>query len=808
MNGWLLVYEGHDPGAEGLREALCTLGNGYFATRGALPESAADGVHYPGTYVAGVFNRLGSEIAGRWVENESLVNVPNWLPLRVRVGEEPWLDETSATVLDHRLELDLQRGVLARHTRFEDAAGRRTRLTQRRFVSMADMHVAGLETTVVPENWSGSLGIWSGLDGTVVNGGVPRYNELPNEHLAPVSTCVADDATIGLVVETTQSAVRIAEAARTRVRRNGESLDIEAASEEHPGAVACTVTIDVAEGDEVVVEKIVSLYTSRDDAISEPGVEAVDQVRSAPGFDELLEQSVVAWRHRWQRNQVRLGSNHDTALLLHLHMFHMMVTVSPHSALIDVGVPARGLHGEAYRGHIFWDELFIFPFFSLRVPELTRSLLLYRYRRLPQARRLARDAGYRGAMYPWQSGSNGREETQTMHLNPESGHWLPDASHLQRHVNAAIAYNVWQYYQATGDEEFLRSFGAEMLLEIARFWASIATYDHSLDRYTIRGVMGPDEYHEGYPDRDGPGLDDNTYTNVMAVWCLCRALEVLETLSPSTSAELRERLDIPTQELGHWEDVSRKMRVCRFAWDGDGDPALAGPVLSQFDGYEQLEELDWAAYRERYGDIARMDRILEAEGDTPNRYQVTKQADVLMLFYLFSAEELEGLFERLAYDWDADLARRCLAYYEPRTSHGSTLSKVVHSWLYARSHRERSWAEFLLALHSDINDVQGGTTREGIHTGAMAGTIDLVQRCYTGIELRADELRLDPAIPEDLGSLSMGLRYRGRNVHLEITDDRVTVRVGRSPWGPINVRCNGELRQVAPSETAEFKLLP
>ena len=458
-------------------------------------------------------------------------------------------------------------------------------------------------------------------------------------------------------------------------------------------------------------------------------------------FSGLLDRSVVAWRHRWRRTEVELGSNSDTSLLLHLHMFHIMVTASPHSALLDVGIPARGLHGEAYRGHIFWDELFIFPFFSLRLPELTRSLLLYRYRRLGQARRLAREAGFQGAMYPWQSASNGREETQTMHLNPESGHWLPDASHLQRHVNAAIAYNVWHYYQATGDEEFMRFFGAEMLLEIARLWASMAVYDHSLDRYEIRGVMGPDEYHEGYPDRDEPGLDNNAYTNIMAAWCLCRALEILDTLSPTVAADLRERLVIVPQELDLWDDVSRKLRVC-FHEDATG--AVAGPVISQFEGYADLEELDWDGYRERYGDIARLDRILEAEGDSPNRYQLTKQADVLMLFYLLSADELEELLTRLAYDYDPDLIPRTIAYYEPRTSHGSTLSRVVHAWIHSRAHRERSWSEFIGALHSDINDMQGGTTAEGIHLGAMAGTIDLIQRCYTGIELRQDELRFNP----------------------------------------------------------------
>lgn len=806
MSEWLLTYEGLDPDREGLREALCTLGNGYVATRGALPECVADGVHYPGTYAAGLYNRLSSEVSGRTVENESLVNLPNWLPLRFRYDDGPWIDETTAEVSSHRLELDVHRGVLTRHTIFEEPDGRRTRVTQRRFVSMDDPHLCGLETTLVPEGRGGRLQVWSGLDGTVVNGGVPRYSSLPSRHLEPLSTSVVDPETVCLAVVTNQSAIRIALASRLRIFLGGEPVDGPGEVEERTGAIALGRRVDVEPGDEVIVEKVVALFTSRDDAISEPVSDACERVRVVADFDELLDRHVVAWRHRWNRTKLELGCDGEVARLLHLHMFHCMVTVSPHSALLDVGVPARGLHGEAYRGHIFWDELFIFPFFSLRVPELTRSLLLYRYRRLPQARRLARAAGLSGALYPWQSSANGREETQTMHLNPESGHWLPDASHLQRHVNAAIAYNVWHYFQATGDEEFMRFFGAEMLLEIARMWASTATYDHSMDRYEIHGVMGPDEYHEGYPGRDAPGLDNNSYTNVMAVWCLCRALEVLELLPPATGADLRERLVITPQELDRWDDVSRKMRLCFHDSGLPGD--LAGPVFSQFEGYEQLEELDWEAYRERYGDIARLDRILEAEGDSPDRYQLTKQPDVLMLFYLLSEQELGEVLARLDYDQvdDGGLRRRCIAHYEPRTSHGSTLSRVVHAWIHAREHRERSWQEFLDALHSDVDDIQGGTTREGIHVGAMAGTIDLVQRCYTGLELRQEELRLDPVIPAELGSLGLSLHYRGRNVHLRIDDRVVRMKVGRGADGPLAVRVRGDLYEVKAGDTAEFRL--
>ena len=395
-------------------------------------------------------------------------------------------------------------------------------------------------------------------------------------------------------------------------------------------------------------------------------------------------------------------------------------------------------------------------------------------------------------MYPWQSASNGREETQTLHLNPKSGRWLPDASHRQRHVNAAIAYNVWNFYQATGDRDFLRFFGAEMILEIARFWSSIATYNHSLDRYEITGVMGPDEYHERYPGRDEPGLDNNAYTNVMAVWCLCRAFEVLDTLPPDSAQDLRDRLRITEEELARWADVSRKMRVCFH----DG-------VISQFEGFGDLEELDRRDYIERYGDIHRMDRILEAEGDSADRYKVAKQADVMMLFYLLTPSEVGALLERLGYECSPDLLERSMAYYEPRTVHGSTLSRLVHAWVGARVDGSQSWELFVQALRSDLDDSQGGTTAEGIHLGAMAGTVDLLQRCYTGLETRGDALVLDPAIPERLGWLAFPLWYRGHLVHLEMTTTATRVRVDPAEGAPITISIWGSPRQIGPGESVE-----
>ena len=218
--------------------------------------------------------------------------------------------------------------------------------------------------------------------------------------------------------------------------------------------------------------------------------------------------------------------------------------MSPNSSDLDVGVPARGLHGEAYRGHIFWDELFIFPVLNLRLPMVTRSLLGYRYRRLPEARHAAKAAGYSGAMFPWQSGSDGREESQRLHLNPRSGRWNPDSSARAHHIGIAVAYSSWKFYQVTGDLAYLIDYGAEMLAEIARFWVSRASYDQERERYSIRGVIGPDEFHSGYPDAPYDGIDNNAYTNVMAVWVIMRALDALKLLPLPNRLDLMETLGL------------------------------------------------------------------------------------------------------------------------------------------------------------------------------------------------------------------------------------------------------------------------
>ncbi|GGM68246.1 glycoside hydrolase family 65 protein [Dactylosporangium sucinum] len=795
MDAWTFRFDGADPSREGLREALCTLGNGYLATRGAVPECEADGVHYPGTYAAGCYNRLPDTVGGEHVENESLVNLPNWLPFTFRAEDGPWLGRPGAEVLDEHHELDLRGGVLSRRLRVRDDAGRTTAVTQRRFVHMRDPHVCGLQVTLTPEDWSGTLTVRSGLDAAVSNRGVQRYRGLSDRHLTLLAAGPLAADGVACSVETNQSHVRVAQAARTRAFTGGRAAGVAGCCGE--SGAEQEITVRVSANRRVTVEKLVTVYTSRDGAISEPSAEAREHLARLPSFGTLLDEHRLAWRQLWRRFRFALRGPESPALpVVRLHLFHLLQTVSDHSVDVDAGIPARGLHGEAYRGHVLWDELFVFPILNLRLPTLSRALLRYRHRRLPRARAAAAAAGSAGAMYPWQSGSDGREESQRLHLNPLSGRWIPDVTSLQRHVGLAVAYNVWQYFQVTGDLEFLGHYGAEMFIEIARYFAALAEYDGTRDRFVIRGVMGPDEFHTGYPGTDRPGIDNNAYTNVLTVWVLLRALDVLDALPPQRRAELAEALHLDPAEPGRWEDISRRMYV----------PVRPGGIIDQFEGYGDLAELDWPAYRDRYGDLRRLDRILELEGDTPNRYQASKQADVLMLFYLFSADELGELLGRLGHTLPADAIPRNVEYYLARTAHGSTLSAVVHAWVLARNHRTEALRYFVEALGSDVADIQGGTTAEGIHLAAMAGSVDVLQRCFAGVETRDGALLLNPYWPRHLGALEFDIQYRGHRITLSISGDtvRVTAGDGRSP--PIRLCCRGETTDLGPGEVVQFPL--
>jgi trehalose/maltose hydrolase-like predicted phosphorylase len=791
------AYDGFVPAQEGLREALTSTGNGYFGTRGCAEWEDADDTHYPGTYAHGIYNRRTTVMGIQPLPNEDLVNLPNWLLLKLRIeGDEPFR-LADVELLAYRHTYDFRNALLVRDLIFRDGAGRETSLLSRRFVSMHRMHQAAIAWDLTPLNWSGRVEVVSALDGRVVNQGVARYRQLEGRHLDPQGPRIEGSDVIALKARTRQSRIEVAEAARTRVVRDGDELDVVRTTYQTEDYVQQVLALEVEEGVPVRVEKVVALYTSRDRGISEPLEAAVKSAARYPTFDAALVGQAGAWDELWEVCDVELPREERVQFLLRFHTAHLLQVCSRQTAHHDAGVPARGLNGEAYRGHVFWDELFVYPFLNLRLPLITRGLLLYRYRRIGEAREAARRCGYRGAMYPWQSGSDGQEETQTVHLNPLSGKWEPDLSHNQRHVSAGVFYTVWQYHLATNDFDFLRDCGAEMMLEIARFWASIAHYNPERDRWEIHGVMGPDEFHEKYPGTAEGGLRNNAYTNVMAAWIAETAQRVLDLLPASRREALRARIGLTDDEIHTWQEMSRRMFV----------PFHADGVISQFEGYEGLAELDWDDLRARHRNIQRLDRILRAEGDDPNRYKVAKQADTVMLFYLFPDAELIRIFTQLGYELSPEVIRRTVEYYDRRTSHGSTLSLVVYAGVLAGIDAESSWQRFIVALHSDIGDLQGGTTPEGIHTGVMAGTLDLVQRIYLGTEVRDGVVFFAPRLRERLEGLSLLMQFRGSPMRVAVGRDELTVEALAEGFSePVRVGVGDDVRELTEGERCTFTL--
>ncbi len=785
-----LNYYDYDQEKERSREALLAVGNGYFGTRGALEESEANEVNYPGTYMSGLFNRRTSRVGDRDIENEDFVNITNWLPMSFRINGGDWFEfkpDPSFRIERIHRRLDMRKGTLTRELEVSDRENRRTLIRSTRFAGMHDPHLAAISYSITPLNYSEPIEIQSMISADHINAGVERYSELEQEHLEPVSEN-AKDGILQLLVKTNQSDIRIAMAAKHRVNR----IHIGSQIRTGRAKISELFKLEAREGEEINLEKMVTLWTTLQNDSEEPIRDAVRAINNVEGFYDELKKSSEAWKAIWDRIDIKITGDRNAQRLLHLHQYHLMVTASPHHAELDTGIPPRGLHGEAYRGHIFWDELYILPLYNIHYPEVTKSTLLYRYNRLDEARKYAKEHGYEGAMFPWQSGSDGREETQVVHLNPLSGEWGDDYSSLQRHVSLAIAYNLWNYYHCSGDREFMIAFGNELFFDICKFWIS-KTRKGKDGRYHIDKVMGPDEFHEKMPGSDEGGLTDNAYTNIMVSWMLSRAEELIKNFKDNGIDKVFEMLDISADDFEKWKDVEHKLTL---HINSDG-------IIEHFRGYFDLEELDWDAYREKYGDIHRLDRILKAEGKSPDAYKLSKQADLLMAFYNLGNEEVTRMLVNMGYDVPDDYIKKNFDYYIQRTSHGSTLSRLVHARLaYKAGQTDTAWKLYMESLESDLNDIQGGTTGEGIHCGVMGGTVYDTLVAFAGLDLSGEVPVLNPKLPAGWKSMEFQFGFRGDRCLVTISGSDGKIIVTESEKTKIKLHICGNDLELVPGQVS------
>jgi beta-phosphoglucomutase family hydrolase len=793
-DSWKLNYYDYDTEKERSREALLTIGNGYFGTRGALEESEANKVNYPGTYMSGLFNRLASKVGDRNIENEDFVNISNWLPVSFRINGGDWFGfepQPSYKIEKMHRQLDMRNGTLFKYMIVVDSDGRRTLVKSKRFAGMHDPHRAGMTYSITPLNYTEAIEIQSVISGDHINAGVSRYSDLNQEHLEPVSEN-SKDRILQLLVKTTDSDIKIGMAARHKVNRIVVGSQIKTGR----AKISEIFKLEAEEGHEILLEKMVTVFTTMKNDSTDPIKDAVKAINDITGFLDELNKSEEAWKQIWEKININVEGDRIAQRLLHLHLYHMIVSASPHHAKLDAGIPPRGLHGEAYRGHIFWDELYILPMYNLSYPEVSKSTLLYRYDRLDEARKYAKEYGYEGAMFPWQSGSDGREETQVVHLNPLSGEWGDDYSSLQRHVSLAIAYNLWSYFHVTGDEEFMLKYGIELFFDICKFWVSKSSKGRD-GKYHIDKVMGPDEFHEKLPGDSRGGVTDNAYTNIMVSWMLSKTELLLEDFQKGGIDDVLKKLEISENDLIQWKDVEKKLAL---NINSDG-------IIEHFDGYFNLKELDWKTYNEKYPDIHRLDRILKAEGKSPDAYKLSKQADLLMAFYNLGNEQATAVIKGLGYDVPGDYIRKNFDYYIQRTSHGSTLSRLVHARLALQEGlKDLGWGLYRDALESDLNDIQGGTTGEGVHCGVMAGTVYDTLVAFAGLDLSGTIPKLNPKLPAGWKSLEFKFGFKEDKFHVTISESDLKLLLLESQKTKIKLHICGEDLEVKPGEEIQVEL--
>lgn len=716
QEAWRIEQEGFDPAREHEMESIFTVGNGYLGVRGALdtplPGSRAD------LFVAGIYDRKQSSLPYSELEfltedrgdypYSELVALPFPFAVRIAVDGRP-LDLVQGPWREHGRRLDLQRAMLSSHCRFEDDRGRSTVVETWRCASMADPHLLMQEVRVTCENYSGLVEIDAS----------PWELDLHREH--PHLQPVAVNAPAGLearLYATKASDLAVALAFRACL------------AEEAQGRLYWQA--EGRAGTTLRLRRYICVYTSRDGAA--PAQMAIAHLgeKRWEDFDRERAAHEARWAEYWRTADVQTAGSAATTQALRFNAYHLRIAAD-HDPKVSVG--ARTLSGRAYEGHVFWDvEVFMLPFYLHISPDIARALLLYRYQTLDGARQRARELGYRGACYAWESTVTGADTTPRRILLKTTGREIPIYTGFEQiHVTADVAYGIWRYFEATQDSGFMAEAGAEILLETGRFWASRCV--RGAAHYHIRGVTGPDEYHHT--------VDDNAYTNWMARFNLQQAIWVAQWLEQHTTQRweaLRTALALEPDELAAWEEVARDLYCPQ--------PGPSG-VIEQFEGFFQLREYRLSE-AERFRPPLR--RLFEAE--EVNRRQLLKQADVLMLPFLFPEQ-----FSR------AVLAAN-YQYYEPRTDHGSSLSPPVHAALAARlglqHEAQRYWRR---SLWLDLSNTMGNSAL-GIHAACMAGTWQALVFGFLGIHFSETGPVLDAdaaaRLPQDWRNVDLKLTFRGQ----------------------------------------------
>jgi trehalose/maltose hydrolase-like predicted phosphorylase len=739
---WRLEESGYNPIREAGIEARLAIGNGFLGVRGARGISRGpvwmswtqglSWASWPRTYVAGLFDTPNTE-----PPVPALVPAPDWLRIRISLDGRP-LRLRAGLLLKHQRTLDFRRGLLLSEWRQRDPTGPRAHLRTLRLVSFADRSV-GLQVVQLE------------IDQRPAEVTFEAVLEMAGPGLEPVR------------LESALSLWRSEESDKSLALATAGALQVDGrvmeSSVQEPLKRAWSWTS--SPGETAMFWRLVSI--ARGDG--EPDEDVLTRARvyleraGQRGWRGVLDAHESAWAERHVCSDIEVEGDEQAQKALRFAIYHLNSAANPADDKVSIG--ARALTGDSYLGHVFWDtEIYLLPFYTITWPEAARTLLMYRYHTLAGARAKAARMGYRGALYAWESADTGEETTPAEIIDPNGRMIQVLCGTQEQHISADIAYAVWQYWRITGDDRFLLDAGAEILFETARFWASRAQQEADL-HYHIRGVIGPDEYHEE--------IDDNAYTNQMACWNIERGLEAAAMLRrrwPERWEALARRLNLSIAELDQWGEVARGL-VSGF------DPKTG--LVEQFAGYFDLEPIDLSLYEER---TAPMDVVLGRK--RTQHSQVVKQADVVALLALlpeaFSREAREANFR----------------YYEPRCGHGSSLSRGMHALIAARIGDISLAAKYFAETAGTDLDEPAADSAGGVRIAAQGALWQVAIFGFAGLSFEDEAIALDPRLPPKWASLSFRAHWKGRRVHLRLTQATRMLEATLEVGGPASLRVNGQ----------------
>lgn len=768
VSDWIIREDRFQPGNLGKCEAVMSLGNGYMGVRSATEERYLKETR--GAFIAGTFNKFD--------ENEvtELPNSADMTGIDISVNGEPF-DLTTGSMESYTRELNVKTGELARKVTWTSPAGVKAEFAFYRVVSLKQLHRMAQRVEIRPLAGEVSVKIRSGINGTVTNTGSQHFSEGDKRFY--------DKRFIQFVEKTTQSGIDFVNTTSHRLTVDDNPVEQDAQVFIERRKIFAGYDVEVKSGSTLVIEKYSNVYTTRDfdmagktlREIQETGLETCKDMEKT-GYRKMMEESAAQWQEEvWSKAPITIEGGEGAALdqfAVRFAQYHMRVMVPAHDNRMNIG--AKGLSGEGYKGHCFWDtEIFLLPYYIFTAPQVARKLEEYRYLSLPGAHAKAKHNGYQGAMFPWESAwlDDGEVTPEYMDVDILTGKPVKVWSgFIEQHITSDVAFGAWQYGLITGDEDFMDRYGYELIMDTAVFWASRMEKGED-GKYHINDVVGPDEYREH--------VNDNAFTNYMARWNMNKAMEyyhLLKEKKPEIFDRLNEKLDLDNA-CGLWKDACEHIYL---------PVPTEKHVLPQDDRYLSCRDIDLTKYKkqEHVGGITR-DYNLEQI----NQIQVSKQADVLVLFFLLEDE------------FSQEVKKATWEYYEQRTLHDSSLSLSTHAVLACdMGEKDMAYDLYRKAAMIDLGPFMG-SSNAGIHAASFGGSWQCVVYGFGGVRMLGGKLRINPILPDAWSRLAYTIMWKGQKLSVEVTKEAVTVQ-NLTGDKPVELEVAGVARTLAGSLTVSL----